>query len=126
MRQIVVNIPDYVREISMKIHINGENHTMEFNSRKYDKNDVLKKVEDITGVSTEQIKSASQKREIVTARHLIAYILVKVFKYSLHAAGAAINKDHSTVLCAVRSAQNHIDTNDMIFMEKYNQLIQRM
>ncbi len=72
---------------------------------------IQKMVCDYFNISVEQMHSASRKREIVQARQLAMYFAKTLTKNSLAGIGVEIGgKDHATVLHAVRTVKNLIDT----------------
>ena len=72
---------------------------------------IQKMVCDYFNISVEQMHSTSRKREIVQARQLAMYFAKTMTKNSLASIGVDIGgKDHATVLHAVRTVKNLIDT----------------
>ncbi|HBG70665.1 MAG: chromosomal replication initiation protein DnaA [Bacteroidetes bacterium GWF2_43_63] len=72
---------------------------------------IQKMVCDYFNISVEQMHSSSRKREIVQARQLAMYFAKTLTKSSLASIGTDIGgKDHATVLHAVRTVKNLIDT----------------
>jgi chromosomal replication initiator protein len=72
---------------------------------------IQKMVCDYFNISVEQMHSSSRKREIVQARQLAMYFAKTLTKNSLASIGVDIGgKDHATVLHAVRTVKNLIDT----------------
>ncbi|HPB01452.1 MAG: chromosomal replication initiator protein DnaA [Bacteroidales bacterium] len=72
---------------------------------------IQKMVCDYFNISVEQMHSSSRKREIVQARQLAMYFAKTMTKSSLASIGVDIGgKDHATVLHAVRTVKNLIDT----------------
>ena len=72
---------------------------------------IQKMVCDYFNISVEQMHSSSRKREIVQARQLAMYFAKTLTKSSLASIGVDIGgKDHATVLHAVRTVKNLIDT----------------
>jgi len=72
---------------------------------------IQKMVCDYFNISVDQMHSASRKREIVQARQLAMYFAKTLTKNSLASIGVEIGgKDHATVLHAVRTVKNLIDT----------------
>jgi len=72
---------------------------------------IQKMVCDYFNISVEQMHSSSRKREIVQARQLAMYFAKTMTKNSLASIGVDIGgKDHATVLHAVRTVKNLIDT----------------
>ena len=72
---------------------------------------IQKMVCDYFNISIEQMHSTSRKREIVQARQLAMYFAKMMTKNSLASIGVDIGgKDHATVLHAVRTVKNLIDT----------------
>lgn len=59
----------------------------------------------------------SQKLEIKTKRQAIMWWLRFNTQYTLSTIGQKANKDHSTVLHAIRRVNEYIDTNDELMME---------
>lgn len=82
------------------------------NSRKEISIDYIKKIVcDYFNISVDQLNSTSRKREIVQARQLAMYFAKNITKSSLASIGAEIGgKDHATVLHAVKTVNNLIDT----------------
>lgn len=58
---------------------------------------LLQNIETIFGVSEEDIKSKSRKRDAVLGRNAFIYILRYVFGYTVEDIGEIVNRDHSTV-----------------------------
>ncbi len=56
------------------------------------------------------LKMKTRKREVVTARQLAMYFAKKYTKKSLSEIGAAFNKDHSTVVHAIKTVKNLYET----------------
>lgn len=65
----------------------------------------------------------SQKLEIKTKRQAIMWWLRKNTDYNLRTIGEKVtNKDHSTVLHAIRRVNEYIDTNDELLLHYCNQI----
>lgn len=67
-----------------------------------------------TGYDKETLKSRSRKRKQVEARQLNMYFLKKHTNYTLEIIGELFNRDHATVLHAVKTINNLIETNKEI------------
>jgi hypothetical protein len=63
------------------------------------------------GITPDQVKEETRKKEVVFARQLIMYFCMK-FKVGTQAAVGEMlgNKDHATVLHAIKSINNYMDT----------------
>ena len=59
-------------------------------------------------VSTEDIKGQSRQSNIKTARHVTAYLIRNLTSLPLQAIGDFINRDHATVLAAIRRIEDQI------------------
>lgn len=67
-------------------------------------------------VSWEQLAGESRKGSVIIARQLYMYFARTVQRKSLQAIGGEINRDHTTVIMAVKKIENMIDTNDELYM----------
>lgn len=74
-------------------------------------NKILIAFSDINSVHPDLAKTKSRKREFVETRQLCMFFLKKRTTLSLAKIGGLINKDHATVLHAVKTINNLIDTN---------------
>lgn len=73
--------------------------------------DILKLVSTVMGVGLEAMKSKCRNREFVEARHIAMYFCKKFTNSSLKFIGKEFgNRDHSTVIHALQSVSNLIDT----------------
>lgn len=82
------------------------------NSRREISIDYIQKIVcDYFNITIDQMHSSSRKREIVQARQLAMYFAKNLTKASLASIGSEIGgKDHATVLHAVRTVNNLIET----------------
>lgn len=64
-------------------------------------------------VSLDDVKSRNRKREVVDARKIYAMLIMKfsTVKVSQAEAGAAMNKDHATIIHCIKQCLNLNDTN---------------
>lgn len=65
--------------------------------------DIIQSGCDAFGVDVEVLKSPSRKKYVVRARNIIMYVLKKKSELSLAKIGAIFNRDHTTVIYAIRS-----------------------
>ena len=56
------------------------------------------------------VKGLSRQQNIVTARHITAYLIRNLTNLSLPGIGAFLNRDHATVLASIRKIENQIKT----------------
>ena len=61
-------------------------------------------------VSEEDIKGVSRQKNIVTARHITAYLIRNLTNLSLSDIGEFLNRDHATVLASIRKVETSIKT----------------
>ncbi len=61
-------------------------------------------------VSAEDVKGMSRQKNIVTARHITAYMIRNLTNLSLPSIGSFLNRDHATVLASIRKIENQIKT----------------
>ena len=72
---------------------------------------IIKLVSSHFGISIEECKSTTRRREIVQARQFIMYLAKKYTKISLTSIGLQCgNKDHATVLHACKTINNLLET----------------
>ena len=72
---------------------------------------IIKLVSNHFGISIEECKSTTRRREIVQARQFIMYLAKKYTKISLTSIGLQCgNKDHATVLHACKTINNLLET----------------
>ena len=62
---------------------------------------ILQEVSERTGISVEEIKGRSRKREIVMARHAFCYIARKGGMFTFKQIGNYIGRDHSTAFNSI-------------------------
>lgn len=72
-------------------------------------------------VSEDELKSKSRKREIVIPRQIAMHIIKERTVMSLKAIGIVFNRDHSTVIFAINTVNDLIET-DKGFRKKYEQI----
>jgi len=81
----------------------------------------------LTGISLEQMRSKSKKREIVIARHNAMYFIRKKYpKYSTIKIGKFFNRDHATVLNAIQNVNYNHDKELHELTKKVAEEIQRI
>lgn len=61
-------------------------------------------------VAPDEIKGTGRQKNIVTARHITAYLIRNLTNLSLPSIGEFINRDHATVLASVRKIESQIKT----------------
>ena len=66
------------------------------------------------GVSTEQLRSKSRKREYVTARNTVFFLARKHTELSLGEIGTAFNRSHSTVIKGITTLEREISRESSI------------
>lgn len=82
---------------------------------------ILKSICDHCGLSYDVAMSRTRNAEYVIVRNLAMYTARKsIFPCSLETIGAALKKNHTTVLWALKSIKHHIETKDPITMRIYN------
>ncbi len=59
-------------------------------------------------VTPDEVKGLSRQQNIVTARHITAYLIRNLTNLSLPGIGAFLNRDHATVLASIRKIENQI------------------
>lgn len=83
---------------------------------------LLNIIQDVTGVTREQIIERNRKREIVDARKIISHIMRENTRIGYMALGRLMNQDHATTLYQNRSA-GELLIYDPAFQKKYNLVI---
>lgn len=83
----------------------------------------LQRVSAYTGIPIEDFNLKTRKRDIVEARQVAMYLAKARTKESLAKIGLAIGKkDHATVLHAIKTVSNLIET-DRAFRDKWGELL---
>jgi chromosomal replication initiation ATPase DnaA len=82
---------------------------------------ILKKISEISGLTIEDLKGKSRKRELVEFRQIAAYICYHNKFGSLTYIGLHLGgRGHATVIHSRDAAQGLIDSNDAQFLMKWN------
>jgi chromosomal replication initiator protein len=71
---------------------------------------IIKEIGSYFGLPEDYNKLKSRKGELIKARQIAMYFIKKHTILSLHEIGRLFNKDHSTVISAIRNVNNYIDT----------------
>jgi chromosomal replication initiator protein len=72
------------------------------------------------GLSTDYFKIKSRKQDLIKARQIAMYFIRSYTKFSLEGIGKLFNKDHATVLNAIRNVTNYIETDKIYKNELIN------
>jgi chromosomal replication initiator protein len=67
-------------------------------------------VSDYMGVRSDVIRSRSRKREVVIARQIAMYLSKEFTKCSLKTIGTYFGRDHTSVIYAIQTVKNLMDT----------------
>lgn len=73
---------------------------------------IIKVVCDITGFSWEQISGRRGPTRLSNARMIMCYFLFTCAKLNKSEIGERVNKDHTTVIAALRKFKNYYKTED--------------
>jgi len=76
-------------------------------------------------ITVDQIKSKTRKGPIVIPRLLTMHILRSNTLLTLDEIGIVFNRDHTTVISAIRSTNNMLDT-DCNIKEEYQKLVMKL
>jgi hypothetical protein len=71
---------------------------------------VFKVVCDSLGLDIKLIRTSFKQGDYADGRKMIAYIFNRYFKYGVSKTGIIMNKDHSTIIHAVRKHKDYMDT----------------
>ena len=74
-------------------------------------NDLLTIVSKATNITKREILGNSRKREIIQARGLFCYMAVRNLKKMTTTTGRFLNRDHSTIINAVKNYDGYIEMN---------------
>lgn len=96
-------------------------------SYKIKSEDIIDAVCETYCVSNEDIKGKSRKRDVVEARHVISWVLVKKMGMTLSEVGRTFlgGRDHTTVISSINRYSNLYDTEEA-FKSKADELIERL
>jgi hypothetical protein len=78
---------------------------------------VAKAVEELSGLTMEEIRRKDRRRKVVMARHVFMYLARTNMDVSLCAIARFLGVDHTTVINGINRIQNMIDTNDELYLE---------
>lgn len=73
---------------------------------------IVHKIVEVTGISIDEITSRSRKSYIVLARMMLMALLRKKMYLSLVTIGKWFNRDHTTVIHAIQTIKDLIDTDE--------------
>ena len=63
------------------------------------------------GVTEDDVKGRSRKRDYVIARHIYCFVAHFYYKYHLTSIGRILDRDHSSVIHAIKAVCNEYETN---------------
>lgn len=81
----------------------------EMERKKHEDEGIISLVCDMFSVPKKLIKSKSRKQRLVHARHMIMHLLKTELDYGVTLIGYVMNRDHSTVLHAIRSSEDYME-----------------
>ena len=87
--------------------------------------EIIEKVIELEGFTPEELKMKCRKRELVFARQIAMFFCRKLTTVSLALTGSYFGRDHATVLHAVKTINNLIDTDREIRerVERYENIL---
>lgn len=87
---------------------------------------IISVVSERLGITVDQIKSNTRKRDIVEARFIaVALIMIANPEFTLKKVGEIFNRDHSTIVYA-RDNFNHLIKTNKVFQDKVALVKQRV
>lgn len=96
-----------------------------YNGRDIDeKEEIIKECCNVWGVDEWYVKINKRDMDRVAMRQILILLLrVKYTKLSLKDIATIFNmKDHTSIIYSIKTAQNHLQSNDELFMKYYNQI----
>jgi chromosomal replication initiator protein len=98
-----------------------------FNHRKLaiSPKEVLEIVSKETFVSVEDILSESRKGDVIVARHILCGVLKRHYNYSFTFIGEMLDRDHTTIMSAVKNFTNRKE-NEEDFKDKTNRILEHI
>lgn len=121
MKQFIINIPDSATMVNLKIIIR-DNVAEVVSDHQYDAHQIIDQVILYTGFPLEILKSETRLRNIANARKLIFMFLKHYTKLSFSEIGMTLNRDHTTVIAAIKRGYGWIDVKDKQFTAIYNEM----
>jgi chromosomal replication initiation ATPase DnaA len=91
------------------------------NSFEKNQQNILNLVITVTGISKEQIIGDRGIEEVCEARFILCYFLFNYFKPNKSSIGRLINRDHATVIHALKKFNNYYATDER-FRNKANEI----
>jgi chromosomal replication initiation ATPase DnaA len=74
-------------------------------------------------ISIDQLKDNNNVRKIAEGRHTVFFILKNTTTMTLQEIADVLNKDHSSVIYALKKVDNYIYSNDKIFISRLRKVI---
>jgi len=84
--------------------------------------DILREVSEVSGVNIDEILSLSRKEKICIARQMFCYIATENKKWTQKQIGAAIRRDHSTVIHSRSVVEDMLNTKQQEYVSLACQL----
>lgn len=78
------------------------------------------------GVPWEAVVGKRRQNDIVMARHAYCYLARYYIKTTLVGIGKVIKTDHSTIIKACANVKNYLETNDELFVGKFNNVLNKL
>lgn len=86
---------------------------------------IFRAIKSALDIDTDLLTSKSRKRDIVEARQIFMYLMIKRTHKSLEKIGNVVNRDHSTAIHARKVVENLVET-DKEFASKYYTVLNRL
>jgi chromosomal replication initiator protein len=80
------------------------------NEKVYTPEYIIEKIASYYGISIEEISGKSKIKNTAMARQISMYLMRKLTNLTLEEIGTVLNKDHSTVLHAIRRIEDNISS----------------
>jgi chromosomal replication initiation ATPase DnaA len=87
---------------------------------------ILSICSDVLNIPEAEIKGKSRKSKVVIARHIYCYIAYHKTETVSEKVGLVINRDHSTVIHALKKISGFLDVKDITVTSQYNKIIKEM
>jgi len=126
MKQIIINIPEETQMINLNILITGDQVDVKHDGDQLQPDQIINEVCRYMQVTPEKLKSKLRHNRITRARKLAMYSLRMNTRLSFTEIGNNMNRNHSTVITALRQTNNWIETHYQPFEREFRHIQRRM
>jgi chromosomal replication initiation ATPase DnaA len=123
----IKEVEEWFKSQLVAVSITKEEHM----KNQADKEHKFQTICELTKYGHFELRSKSRKRELVSYRHILAYLGAKRLVMSLHLIGSKLNRDHSTIHSSIKKVEDWRSLADqyegeMIIYKEINAIFDRI